>query len=84
MLCNALHYAVTYDQLQIVNCAAVEWINARRELLEHAHLMNPEQPSWDGAADFMGDRSRDKGTLAAPKKVAFVAAQAAQRSKIYP
>ncbi len=82
VLCTSLHHMVTYDQLAVVNLAGAETINARRELIEHAHEQAPHAPRWDGAKEFMGYTESASGTMVDPKKVAHVATVQGQKAKI--
>jgi len=82
LLCTALHWFTCYDQICVVNSAGCETLNARRELIEHAHEGRPEAPRWDGADDFLGKRQAAGGTIIDPDKLAHVAARQSQRAKI--
>ena len=81
-LCLALHHFCTYDQLQVVNVAGCEALNARRQLIEHAHKGHPLAPRWDGAEDFLGYRTQIGGTMIDPRRIAHVAARRSQRANI--
>ena len=83
VLCTALRWATCYDQLQVVNIAGLEVLNACRELIEHAHSGGRgSAPRWDAADEFMGTRGAERGTIIDPKKLAHVAARQGAKAKI--
>ena len=81
-LCVALHHLATYDQVALPNLAGAEALDARRQLIEHAHERTPEMPQWDASEDFLGYRVNAKGTVINTRRVAYVAAKQGQRAKI--
>ncbi len=66
----------------MVNLAGCEAINARRQLIEHAHDGHPQAPRWDASSDFLGYQATTGGTLIDPKRVAYVAAKQSEKAKI--
>ena len=82
VLCLALHYMTTYDQLNLPNIAAAELINLRRQLIESAHEYNPDLPDYTAAEDFMGSHDNARGAIIDPRRVAFVAARQGARAKV--
>ena len=82
VLCQALHYMTTYDQLNLPNIAAAELLNLRRQLIESAHEYNPDLPDYGAAEDFMGSHDNARGAIIDPRRVAFVAARQGARAKV--
>ncbi len=78
----ALHHLATYDQVALPNLAGAEALDARRQLIEHAHERTPEMPQWDASEDFLGYCVNAKGTVINTRRVAYVAAKQGQRAKI--
>ena len=80
VLCTSLHHLTTYDQLQTINCAGAETLNARRQLIEKAHEGTPENPRWDGADDYLGFQTQSNGVLVHPRRTAYVANKQGRRA----
>ena len=53
MLCDAVHYGATYDQLNLPSLAMAEVLSRRIELICEAYS-NPSKPCWDAARYYVG------------------------------
>ena len=73
VVCQALHFMATYDQLNMPNIAGCELLNLRKQLIESAHEFNPDIPDYGASDDFMGSRENARGAVIDPKRIAFVA-----------
>ena len=82
VICQALHFMTSYDQLNLPNIAAAELLNLRRQLIESAHEYNPDLPDYGAAEDFMGSHDNARGAIIDPRRVAFVAARQGARAKV--
>eukprot|EP00973_Karenia_brevis_P082923 11499323-Karenia_brevis.AAC.1 len=58
--------AIGYDQLCVVNLAAIEIVVKRRMLIESAYHGRPEAPRYDGSEHFMGFKDADMGEYIDP------------------
>ena len=69
VLSKALETAVSWDQLNITNCACMEVLIKRRMLLEDAYKGRPEAPRFEGAEHFMGWSMDEGGEIVDPDAV---------------
>ena len=81
MVCQALHYTATHDQLSMPNIAGCELFHLRRQLIVSAHEFNPDMPDYGAADDFMGSHEHSRGAVIDPERIAFAGRQEA-RAKV--
>ena len=81
-ICRALHYMMTYDQLNLGNLAGVEALAKRMMLLEEAYRGRPSAPSYEGAEHFVGARESMDGNLVDPGLVKHVATKLKEESEV--
>ncbi len=72
-LSRALHFFMTYDQVQCPNLAGIETLIKRRQLIERAHHGSPDAPNYAGASYFMGVRESMDGTIIDPANEKYTA-----------
>ena len=82
VLCRALHFFTTFDQLNLPNLAGCETLDLRRQLIERAHDISPNQPSYEGAEEFMGIQESSNGTVVDHRRVAYWAARMQAKAKV--
>lgn len=81
-ICRALHYMMTYDQLNLPALAAAEAMNRRRALIEHAHAGRPDAPSYEAAEEFLGVRDSADGSLVDPALTQHAARRQAAKAEV--
>ncbi len=82
VLCRALRFFTTFDQLNLPNLAGCETLDLRRQLIERAHDISPNQPSYEGAEEFMGIQESSNGTVVDHRRVAYWAARMQAKAKV--
>lgn len=81
-ICRALHFMVTYDQLNLPALASAEAMNRRRALIEHAHSGRPDAPSYEGAEDFLGIKDCADGSVVDPALTQHAARRQAAKAEV--
>ena len=82
VISKALQMAVDVDRLQTMNLSSFEYLNRRRELLEFAHSVDPDQPNFEGSHHFMGEPPHATGTTLSGALQTHVAAEFGKESAI--
>ena len=73
VLSRVLDAAATQDQLNLPALVSMEYVCRRMALIKEAHRVNPAQPDYSAADQFMGWNSRAGGAAIAPGLQAHVA-----------
>lgn len=81
-LCRALHFMVSYDQLNVVSLASAEALNRRRTLIELAHQGRPELPSYEGSEEILGVREAADGSIIDPALTSHAAKRQAAKAEV--
>ena len=81
-ICRALHYMMTYDQLNLPSLASAEALNRRRTLIEHAHQGRPDAPDYAAGEDMLGYRESGDGSIIDPALTQHAARKQAQRAEV--
>ena len=82
MLTELLRLQVSYDQLDVSNCASSEQLVRYLLALEVAVRRNPKNPDYEGLERMQSRPVDESGAAVVPKYTEYVAAQSAQDAKI--
>lgn len=82
-LAKALQLGMEVDGVNIKNSVAFEYLNRRRLVLEDAHKIDPENPSWEGSRHWMGEDDAGAGSSSGAEALrTHVAGEFAKESAI--
>lgn len=82
VLFQCIELAATVDQVNVGSLISFEFLVRRLQLIEEAHVMAPNAPSYDGSEHWMGSGRRKGGVLVSPALAKHVATRAREETEV--
>ena len=67
-IAKVIQFAMEFDQLNITELVAFEWLLLRQQTLEQAYQNDPLAPTYDNQEKWMGTSRREDASLINPER----------------